>query len=513
MELVARTSPLPRRVAMMAALAALLIASAFAGATAAPAQAKKKVKAPVITKVSPMDVAIGEVLTIKGRYFLRGKKKNTVVFKRPGARAVFVKADLGTTKLLRVTLPAELQKVFLTKNNAPVPTRFQLRVLTTRLGKKYTAKKRSPVVSAPRPPKPPQSAADGDCNGDGIKNSATADDDGDLLPDTLEAQINTDGCKVDTDGDGIQDGFEYQSARDLNDDEYQEPNTFVFYPVKTPYPNPLYAGDADTDFDGDMLSLSEEHALWLYTVNVEHQPYTLSPLSYSDGEQFSRFVRGADGRRVPTLTPGNDDKRPAFVDWATGAGYRYVRIRAPFGGPGLDWSHQYSLFDPSMDGVDDIADTDRDGNHYLSDDERDEDADGLSNWDELHGHNTKAWWNTCYKAERPFHIDYAGTSPVDADTDGDGVRDGADDQDHDDYPNLWEQSRIAAIAPGTGGDTDGFECTADPAATPKDAIDDYGQMNPYNPCLPDFYSRTCPRGGSSSTGAPYGGPPTWLALN
>jgi hypothetical protein len=72
MELVARTSALPRRVAVMAALVALLVASAFAGATAAPAQAKKKrAKAPVITKVSPMDAAIGEVLTIRGRYFLR----------------------------------------------------------------------------------------------------------------------------------------------------------------------------------------------------------------------------------------------------------------------------------------------------------------------------------------------------------------------------------------------------------------------------------------------------------
>jgi hypothetical protein len=497
---------------MTAALAALLITSAFAGATAAPAQAKKKAKAPVITKVSPMDVAIGEVMTIKGRYFVRGKNKNTVIFKRAGARAVFVKADLGTSKLLKVTLPAELQKVFQTKNNAPVATRFQLRVLTTRLGKKYTPKKRSPVVSAPRPAAPPQSAADGDCNGDGIKNSATTDDDGDLLPDTLEAQINTDSCKVDTDGDGIQDGFEYQSALDLNDDEFQEPNGNLFYPAKLPYPNPLYAGDKDTDFDGDLLTLSEEQSLWLYTVNVEHQPYTLSPLSYSDGEQYSRSVRGADGRRQPTLTPGNDDKRPAFIDWANRSGYRYVRIRAPFGGPGLDWTHQYSLFDPNEDGVDDIADGDRSGNGYLSDDERDEDADGLSNWSELHGYNTRDYWTGCYTNEKAFHIAYAGTSPVDADSDGDGVRDGADDQDHDDYPNLWEQSRIVATGSGPLGDTNGFECHASATPTPKPSST-YGWMNPYNPCLPDFYSRTCPIGGDDSTGAPYGGPTTWLALN
>jgi hypothetical protein len=495
---------------MTAALAALMITSAFAGATAAPAQAKKKAKAPVITKVSPMDVAIGEVMTIKGRYFVRGKNKNTVIFKRAGARAVFVKADLGTSKLLKVTLPAELQKVFQTKNNVPVSTRFQLRVLTTRLGKKYTSKKRSPVVSAPRPPKPPQSAADGDCNADGIKNSATTDDDGDLLPDTLEAQINTDSCKVDTDGDGVQDGFEYESALNLNDDEFQQPNKDLFYPAKLPYPNPLYAGDKNTDFDGDMLSLSEEQALWLYTVNVEHQPYTLSPLSYSDGEQYSVSARGADGRRVPLLRADQDAKRAAFVDWANRSGYGRVRIRAPFGGQGLDWTHEYSLFNPDEVGLDDIADNDRNGDHYLSDNERDEDADGLSNWDELHGRLTREWWNSCYTNEKPFHIEYAGTSPVDADSDGDTVLDGADDQDHDDYPNLWELSRIAA-SPYDDRDG-GVECKADTGATAKPA-GDYGWMNPFNPCLPDFYSRTCPLGGNEETGAPYGGSGVWLALN
>ena len=43
--------------------------------------------------------------------------------------------------------------------------------------------------------------------------------------------------------------------------------------------------------------------------------------------------------------------------------------------------------------------------------------------------------------ERPYPIAYAGTQVDDADTDGDGVLDGADDQDHDDVPNLMELSR------------------------------------------------------------------------
>src|SRR3954452_3868345 len=351
MELRARTRPLPRRAVTMTALGGLVIASAFAGAAAPPAQAKQKAKAPVITKVSPMDVAIGEVLTIRGRHFVRGKKKNTVVFKRAGARAVFVKADIGTAKLLKVTLPATLENVFQTKNNVPVPTRFQLRVLTTRLGKKYTSKKRSPVVSAPRPPKPPQSAADGDCNGDGIKNSATTDDDGDLLLDTLEVSINTDGCNPDTDGDNVSDGYEYQSALDLNDDEFQHPNGNTFYPAKLPYPNPLYAGDENTDFDGDTLTLSEEQSLWQYTINVTRtDAYTLSsPLSYSDGEQYSRSVRNASGpdagRRQPILTPANHDKRPQFLSGERAAGHRNVRLREPWNSNITTGWVQYGLFD------------------------------------------------------------------------------------------------------------------------------------------------------------------------
>ncbi len=79
---------------------------------------------------------------------------------------------------------------------------------------------------------------------------------------TLESDIGTDPCLADTDGDGVEDGYEYKSAIDLNDDEFQEPNTTLPYPGKRPYPNPLDPSDADKDFDGDVLTLAEEQALW-----------------------------------------------------------------------------------------------------------------------------------------------------------------------------------------------------------------------------------------------------------
>ena len=55
-----------------------------------------------------------------------------------------------------------------------------------------------------------------------------------------------------------------------------------------------------------------------------------------------------------------------------------------------------------------------------------------------------SWWEACYSDEKPYPIKYAGTRPYDADSDGDGVLDGADDQDFDDVPNIMELSRNMA---------------------------------------------------------------------
>ena len=142
---------------------------------------------------------------------------------------------------------------------------------------------------------------DGDCDEDGVKNRYDADDDNDLLTDATEVAIGTVPCSADTDGDGVEDGYEFQSAKDLNDDEYQNPNQILPYPGKRPYPNPLYA-DADRDYDGDSLTLANEQALWRYSYSVSHMATrTLTPLSYSDGMQYSLFTyeSGDHGRRHP----------------------------------------------------------------------------------------------------------------------------------------------------------------------------------------------------------------------
>ena len=107
----------------------------------------------------------------------------------------------------------------------------------------------------------------------------------------------------------------------------------------------------------------------------------------------------------------------------------------------------YGLFDVNRNDDESASElyyNDTDGDGFLSDDERDEDADGLTNYDESHGRMNAEYWNGCYSTRsRTTSATRARTSPI-RDTDGDGVRDGADDQDHDDIPNLAELSRVRA---------------------------------------------------------------------
>ena len=127
---------------------------------------------------------------------------------------------------------------------------------------------------------------------------------------------------------------------------------------------------------------------------------------------------------------------------------------------------------------------------------------------------THEYWADCYTIEKPWHITYAGPSHVDADSDGDGVRDGADDQDHDDVPNVMELSRNAAS--GLDDRKPGMLCTPqDDPPLPEDFWhpDEYGRVNPFNPCLPNTKSRTCPKIVNAELGAPLDGSPNWYSLN
>jgi hypothetical protein len=504
----ARRSPSStlRRVAVSAALAALL-----APAGVAEAAKKKKVKLPVVTSVKPMEAAVGETITVYGRNFRRGLAKNSVVFKRDGARALFVKADVATTKQVKVVLPKKLEEFMLTKDGALIPTQFRVRVLSKRLGKSFTTLSKSPVLGPEKPPTPqapPQAAADGDCDGDGVLNGTDTDDDNDLLTDAVETSIKTDGCKRDTDGDTAEDGYEYQSAIDLNQGASSLP-----YPHKLPYPNPLFA-DSELDYDGDGLWLIDEYKLWR-----DYGGRSLSDLLYSDGQQKSRDVASVGYA-----------KQQEFLARAAGSGYSQEALLNFNGGfvhafsGGADYDAWWSGGEDELMASDEVLtdveryyyDQDLDGK--LSDDERDEDGDGLGNWQEAHGFMTPEWWKHVYGKEKPFVNPYAGTSLVDWDTDGDGVVDGADDNDFDDLPNVREIRRqlVAGEIPAGEGDWCAglnedmelepyvtFTMGADPfsvcwnrpgEATNGDPMSSgpwRAWVQPFNPCLPNPRSRTC----------------------
>jgi hypothetical protein len=477
-------------------LAALVVPGSAEAAT-------QKLPKPMVTKVSPTHVSIGEMMTIYGRYFVVGRARNTVAFKRDGAPAIFAKPRVSTKRKLFVVVPDALAKYLKLKDGVAAPTVFRLRVLAKRFGTRFTSVSKSLVVSSTAP--------DGDCDGDGIKNSSDPDDDNDLLSDDLEKTLKTDPCNADTDGDGVQDGYEYKSAVDLNDDEYQQPNNSLPYPGTRPYPNPLDGSDANTDFDGDSLSLIQEYKLWVYTTSVEGQPRTLEPLAYSDGLQYSVYQRVA-GRRKPALAATGYNRQQEFLAWANSAGYGTVYVQDPD-----QWWYQdrpaYNILDVNRDGVVSTVpdldfsdgagyfkaestyyDADQDG--FLSDGERDEDADGLTNFDEGQGCTmSRERWQATYTKETPYPVAFAGTQLDNADSDGDGVRDGADDQDHDDVPNLWECHRQAA----SGRPFD------DPNAQSASSTPLTGFVNPFNPCLPSTRSRSCNRNPN--------GPNPWAPFN
>ena len=542
MELRARTRHLARPAAV-AALGALLV-PALAGTATADA-AKRKY--PVVRSVTPMDAKLGDTIVLKGRNFLRGKNKNTVVFKRDGARAIFVKSTLGTAKQIRVVLPDSLRQ-FLADNET---ARFRVRVLSKRFSKAFTPVSKSPRITAlPKPaPAAPgtKGSTDTGSTGTGTPTTptqvCTGDQDADMLAASLENELGLDSCKADSDGDGVPDGYEYQSAYDLNDDEYQQVNTALPYPGKRPYPNGLFA-DSGVDYDGDGLPMLDEYRLW--------DKYGAKPagglvtggyrLLYSDGEQYSLSEREAGtGRRRPSQPAATYAKYTDFLSWAGANGYNPVLVSKA--APWHETANRvaFDVRDVNHSGAVDAtgragflsAETvlyDRDNDGYMSDDERDEDADGLTNFDELRGRATRRYWESCYTNEKPYPVEYGDLDLTARDTDGDGIIDGVDDQDHDDLPNIMELSRNMASASGlVDWDSHDGQCIVseaipttvpdgpDPDTNPDPLAywheDEYGRVNPYNPCMPYIWSRTCSRTVEfGEKFAPFDGSTDWFAL-
>lgn len=421
---------------------ALLAGTAVAAAALAPAPAAARAPAPVVTKVSPRSVAIGRTLYIRGRNFV--PRRTRVAFQRPDGRTVFERAHRSTRTKLAVRVPTRLEGLLQRADDgSPQPTVFRLRVVTRRAGRPTPARM-SPTIARGSGNGPQSDTAD--CDRDGIVDSQDPDDDNDLLSDGTESALRMGVCNVDSDGDGMQDGWEYWSARDLND-------RAVPHPSKRPYPNPLDPGDRGHDFDGDTLLALEEHDAWVAESLLGGKRFDaaligargVSPMAYSDGTQ--------------TSTPARPTRTPAYVT--------RVFSEGPFA-DARDYADRLDVHDFGV----------------WSDDERDADLDGLSNYTETHGPGLQAWWSKYLEQEgvqpwpgreddpaddygrfdrRPF----ADVAIGDSDVDGDTLLDAEDDQDNDDVPNLVEMDYP-------------FRWNGH-------------HTNPFNPCAPDPASRTCPR--------------------
>jgi IPT/TIG domain len=445
------------------ALSAVALLATASGASAA----KSKVK-PQITRVTPMRISVGNLLTIRGHHFKAKAKANTVIFRSNNGRTAFAKPRRASSSKLVVRVPAAVSRLLVVKNSKQRPTRLKLRVLAGKFSN-YTSRRLSPVVTC-------GSAGDGGNDGEAPKVCKDdADHDNDLLPNDLEVQIGTDPCLDDTDNDHMTDGWEYYSAKDLN-------VKAVPYPGKRPYPNALDPSDGGSgpasayDFDGDGLTSREEYRAWRITGSsfIASKAGGLdleSPLGYSDGTKFSRSSEtpGVPAWRSADYGLANPTQPfPATYDLISGGGWR--------------------------------------------DQERDADGDGLNNrMESAKGPSNNTWWSSFWANDKRFSpiVDpwsetyycvtqspgffnerpFADLDLADPDVDGDTLLDGEDDQDNDDVNNILEVYEEEKDVDGNGQPA---WCTYGVGVVPTITFGGVeSAVNPFNPCAPDPNSRTC----------------------
>jgi hypothetical protein len=405
-----------RRLLTFTTIAAVAVACLASAASAAT-------KLPVITSFSPSQVPVNGTLTIKGRNFGRTVSANRVFFRRADGKVVRVRPRKASTKRLTVVVPSAITKLLTDDGTGgKKATRFQVAIFTKNLGK-YTSRSRSPIIlpagTVPTTPLPggtpglPPGATAADCDADGTPNTTDTDDDNDLIGDDTEGKIGTDPCKVDSDGDGIEDGYEYFSALDLNGNNLP-------YPGTRPFPNPLDASDGGKDFDRDGLADADEFAAW-----IKFGSHTL-PLNYSAGNANTGGApidgnKDADGDGLANVTElaraATDPFNPA----------RKLEVAGLFQ---LDWLNADSDGDTINDGADD---QDHDGlsnieeitagdDNLVTDPEDpssgspDCDADGTPNSTDSDDDNDLL--------SDTVERNTTKTSPCNKDTDGDGVEDG-----------------------------------------------------------------------------------------
>jgi hypothetical protein len=239
----------------------------------------------------------------------------TGVFSRPGSKRRFtVRAKGLSTKKATLVVPDVTSDLVVPIDDEtplmPTDNLYRMR-LVTKFGasKKLSSLGASPIIGKnSNAPSAATSAPAGDCDHDGIVNSADTDDDNDFLLDTQEQAIGTDVCNTDTDGDGPTDYYEYRVAFEFNG------GPTLPYPALRPYPNPLVP-DSDIDFDGDGLSSANEFKAWQFTGSMGR--FYSDANQDSDGDGVLDGAGDEDHDLLPNLVELNflGEGNPAPLNW------------------------------------------------------------------------------------------------------------------------------------------------------------------------------------------------------
>jgi hypothetical protein len=152
-----------------------LFTAAGAGTASSTAlgAASTQPQVPVVKLVSPVELSVGDEITITGENFTPGPLRNQLVFLRPGIRPVFVPVELAEEDEIRLHLPAKLLPFLRRENGKGVATRFRITVLSRLFGPLLTPTVLSPLIKPP--PAGVEVAGAKDCDGDGVADTPMPD--------------------------------------------------------------------------------------------------------------------------------------------------------------------------------------------------------------------------------------------------------------------------------------------------------------------------------------------------
>ena len=280
----------------------------------------------------------------------QARPRTRSIFRGPDGRTAFAKPRRASRTKLVVTVPRAVARLVRQARRRPKPDPLQ----AARAGGQVQQVHLAPALAGDRlgrlGPRPGAAAA---AVAAAAAPAAPATDyDGDLLSNALEAQLKPDPCIADTDGDGVEDGYEYQSAIDLN-----------HYPRTRRCP---------TRASGPTRTRSTRP-----TARRRHRLRRRRPDAARGVPALARATR-------PTASGAARARRARSSACSTA-----TACRRPIDSPPPPRPPACSTTGRSTSTTTACS----------RDDERDADGDGLGNWDEERGRMTEGWWPAQHDGE------------------------------------------------------------------------------------------------------------------